>query len=197
VFRTQWSDPICVSLCRDGFSGDCVSENAAEYCYRELSVALSQQDIEQGEQLVQSGFARGNFNYRIEDIALNFVGTDVRDCSGSETPQACYASGNVQYSIVHDGDSFTVRNHRGENFAAQLFTGHIEHARGLATERYLTNPLSDADTSLISQYMRQEFKGRPLDGTLVFRVWEDEGFDFEKIQDVQLILKYRYWTRFD
>jgi hypothetical protein len=45
--------------------------------------------------------------------------------------------------------------------------------------------------------MRSEFKGRPLDGQFVIRVWEDDQFSFEKIQDVQLVLKYRYWTRFN
>jgi hypothetical protein len=31
----------------------------------------------------------------------------------------------------------------------------------------------------------------------VIRVWEEPGLEFEGIEDVQLVLNYRYWTRFD
>ncbi len=78
-----------------------------------------------------------------------------------------------------------------------MFDGNIEHARGLATERYLTNPLSNADDQLIKQYLRAEFQGRPLDGNFAVRVWEEPGVNFEAIKDVQLVVNYRYWTRFD
>lgn len=194
-FRADWVRR-CLTLCNNGFSGECPQTDAKEYCFMETSFDLSQKQIELGNQLTQSGFARGNFNYRIEDIAVNFVGTDLRSCENSDLPQTCFAAGFIPYSLVHTG-KYTVRNHAGESFDAKLYEGNIEHARGLATERYLSNPLSDADSSLLSQYMRSEFKGRPLDGQFVIRVWEDDQFSFEKIQDVQLVLKYRYWTRFN
>ena len=44
--------------------------------------------------------------------------------------------------------------------------------------------------------MRREFQGRPLDGTFVLRVWEEPGMNFDALEDVQLALEYRYWTRF-
>lgn len=186
----------CLNLCNNGFSGECPQTDAKEYCFMETSFNLNQKQIELGNQLTQSGFARGNFNYRIEDIAVNFVGTDLRSCESSDLPQTCFSAGFIPYSLIHGG-KYTVRNHAGESFDAKLYEGNIEHARGLATERYLSNPLSDADSSLLSQYMRSEFKGRPLDGEFTIRVWEDDQFSFEKIQDVQLVLKYRYWTRFN
>jgi hypothetical protein len=194
-FRTDWRRR-CLTLCNNGFGTDCPQTDAKEYCFMETSFDLSQKQIELGNQLTQSGFARGNFNYRIEDIAVNFVGTDLRSCENSDLPQTCFSAGFIPYSLIHTG-KYTVRNHMGESFDAKLYEGNIEHARGLATERYLSNPLSDADSSLLSQYMRGEFKGRPLDGQFVIRVWEDDQFSFEKIQDVQLVLKYRYWTRFN
>jgi hypothetical protein len=92
---------------------------------------------------------------------------------------------------------YLLRNHRGEDFQAPLYTGRIEHARGLAAERYLSNPVSGADTSLITPYLRGEFRGRPLHGTFVLKVWDDEGVSFEGIRDVQLVLDYRYRTRFE
>jgi hypothetical protein len=85
----------------------------------------------------------------------------------------------------------------GQDFKADLFTGNIEHARGLANERYITNPISSSDQSMINQYLRKEFQGRPLVGNFVLRVWDEDGLDFNSIQDVQLVLNYTYWTRFN
>jgi hypothetical protein len=40
-------------------------------------------------------------------------------------------------------------------------------------------------------------RGRPFDGTFVVRVWEDDSSQFFNIEDVQLVVGYRYWTRLD
>ncbi len=88
-------------------------------------------------------------------------------------------------------------NHRGEDYDAPLFTGRIEHGRGLVAERYLTNPLSSADRSLAEPYLHRELRGRPLDGTYVVRVWDEPGVRFDWIEDVQVLLNYIYWTRTD
>jgi hypothetical protein len=151
--------------------------------------------VEAGNLVRSAGFARGNFNYRIEEIGVNFVGTDVRSCSGSSTPSGCYSAAFVPYSMQHLGP-YQVRTYEGDDFQVHLFPGRIEQARGLGAERYLSNPLSSADHDLIRQYLRHEFNGRPLDGTFVLRVWDDEGVNFGAIADVQIVLKYRYWTRF-
>ena len=45
--------------------------------------------------------------------------------------------------------------------------------------------------------MRHEFEGRPLDGNFVVRIWDEDGVDFGSVQDLQLVLKYRYWTKFN
>src|SRR5690606_5853156 len=104
--------------------------------------------------------------------------------------------GYLPYSLYHTGPFF-VRNHAGNDFEALLFDGKIEHARGLAAERYISNPLSATDSQLISPYVRQEFRGRPLDGMFRIRIWDEEGVDFNQLQDVQLLINYRYWTRFN
>jgi len=185
----------CVRLCPDGFSRDCTT-TAQLHCYRETEFSLSQWALEAGYILNQSGFARGNFNYRIDDIALNFVGPGTRDCSNSDLPSTCHSAAFIPYSLEHRGP-YMVRNHKGEDVEVKLFTGTIEHARGLASERYLTNPLSTEDGELIESFRRGELRGRPLDGTYVLRVWEEPGVAFGAVQDVQIALKYRYWTRFD
>lgn len=98
-----------------------------------------------------------------ESLALNFVGTSIRSCQDANLPNTCYVAGFVPYSIEPDGPFF-VRNRAGDDYEALLFDGRIEHARGLALERYLSNPISSSDQRLINEYMRSEFSGRPLDG---------------------------------
>ncbi len=196
VFRASAWQVGCERLCADGYASQCDDSNAKSYCYHQASFGINQRDIQLGKVLNFSGFARGNFNYRIDSLALNFVGTGINDCSTSDSPTACAGAGFVPYSLAHVGP-FYVRNYRGDDFEAHLFDGNIEHARGLSTERYITNPISSSDQSLIDQYMRAEFQGRPLDGNFVIKVWDGDGTKFDAIQDVQLVLKYRYWTRFN
>jgi hypothetical protein len=193
VFRaTQWKSR-CERVCPAGFGGIC-PEDSLEQCYREASFFISQRAIETGEALVQSGFARGNFNYRFDSVAVNFVGTGLRACETSTSPSTCFGSGFVPYSLYHKGPYF-VRNHYGEDYRAHLFEGVIEHARGLAAERYLSNPIGKTDRELLEDFTRTEYQGRPLDGHFVLRVWEEPGVNFSALEDVQLILKYRYWSR--
>jgi hypothetical protein len=195
TFREQYWRRACVFECPDGYSTTCESV-AVRRCYRETSFSLSQRGLARGLPFRNAGFAQSNFNYRIGTVGLNFVGTGVQSCEGSSTPAACYANGFVQYSLYHQGP-FAVRNHFGQDFRVHLFPGRVERARGLATERYLGNPLGSADRDLMSQYDRTELLGRPMDGRFVLRVWEDAGIDFERIEDVQLLLNYYYWTRFN
>lgn len=197
VFRQKnWSERKCMRLCEDGYSDACDERAGKLECYRELRFRLDESRIENSEQFQASGFAKGNFNYRVEQLGVNFVGTGIRDCARSAAPASCYANGNVQYSIEHLGPFF-VRNHLGDDVEVKIFDGRIEHARGLATERYLTNPVSSSDRSLLEPYTRNEFQGRPLGGEYVLRVWDSPEVNFDRIEDVQFFLRYRYWTRQD
>lgn len=191
VFRTEW-ERGCTPLCPAGF-GDC--DLGVPHCYWELPFNITVDGIEQGGVLSQAGFAYGNYNYRFDWLAVNFVGTGVIDCTGSLSPETCYASANIPFSIEHVGP-YEVRNHEGAIYQAPLFTGYIEHGRGLAAERYITNPISTADRALLEPYAHRELRGRPLTGGFRLRVWDSDGADLGNLEDVQVILGYRYWTRF-
>ncbi|MBZ0118223.1 MAG: hypothetical protein K8H88_14570 [Sandaracinaceae bacterium] len=193
-FRSRAWSRNCLNLCANGFGRDCSSSSATPYCYWETSFTITQQDIEAGRTFQGASFARGNYNYRLDNIAVNFVGTGVRDCSRAELPSSCYASGFIPYTLLHEGP-YRVRNFRGEDYEAQLFSASIEHGRGLASERHITNPISSADRGLLDQYTHHQLRGRPLTGTYVLRVWDEPGLAFENIEDVQIVLGYDYWTR--
>jgi hypothetical protein len=195
TFRSKWTRD-CLTVCADGFSDTCAGGDSARSCFYQTKFDINQHDLQFGRLMQYGGFAKGNFNYRIHSLAVNFVGTAIRDCTTQTVTQPCYSAGFVPYSIDHTGPFF-VRNDAGTDFKALLFDGHIEHARGLALERYLTNPISSTDRGLLQDYTRMEFQGRPLDGSFVVRVWDDPGFDFNSVQDVQILLNYGYWTRFN
>lgn len=194
-FRQSWRQGQ-VPLCPDGFSGSCDPSKTTVHKYWEIPFSINQRDIESGRILSKAGFALGNFNYRIESIGVNFVGTGVKNCDSSSSPTTCYTNASVEYTLDHVGPYY-VRNEEGGTYESKLFTAHIEHARGLAAERYITNPISGTDQQLIGEYMRSELQGRPLDGSFVLRLWDGPGLFFDGIQDIQIVLKYRYWTRFD
>jgi hypothetical protein len=187
VARQGW-EQVCV-----GPADTCAG--ATERSYREFPFTITLPGLEQGSLLSQSGFASGNYNYRIENLAVNFVGTALRDCSKATLPSSCQANASIPFTIEHRGP-FTVRNHAGDVYDAKLFSGKIEHGRGLAAERYLTNPLSGADRGLIDPYTHHELRGRPLTGSFVLRVYDGDGIAFDNLQDIQIVLDYRYWTRF-
>ncbi len=191
-FRREGWVTGCVRTCRDGYDGTCPPEASEPRCYRETSFDISSDALERLLVSGDAGFAAGNYNYRIESIAVNLVGTGLRDCTGGGGSSGRFASGNVSYTLLHQG-AFLVRNALGSLYEAPVFPGRIESARALAAERYLTNPLSSADRSLVEPYLRQEFQGRPMGGTLVLRVWDDPRFVFERLEDVQLLVNYRYW----
>lgn len=193
LFRSHWRYD-CERLCPDGFGTSCAPEVTREACFWQLDVPITNHAIANSQIFALSGFARGNFNHRVDTISANFVGSGSRLCSDSSTPSTCYSAGWIPYSIEHVGP-YPVRNYAGDEFNADLFTGRIEHARGLAVERYITNPLSSADAALLSQFTQRQFRGRPLTGTYRIRVWDEPGVNFAGIEDVQLVLGYRYWTR--
>lgn len=188
----------CDLVCADGFGPTCESGDgrAAERCFRETTFTISLDAIERGELIPSGSLALGNFNYRHLSLGLNVVGTAIRDCSESRTPDTCFSSGFLPFSLRHD-TPYRVRNHRGESYDAPLFVGNMEYGKALVAERFLTNPVSSADRTLMQDFVRGEFLGRPLDGQYTLRIWDAEGFDWEKVEDIQILLDYRYWTRFE
>jgi hypothetical protein len=193
-FREESWTYSCEELCDLGFSGSCPESERTRYCFWETSFSLSEESIQRSASLAASGFARGNFNYRADTVAVNFVGTASRQCQDASLPSTCHSAGFIPYSLEHFGP-YTVYGHDGREYESSLFTGRIEHARGLAAERYISNPISGADQALIGQYTQSQFRGRPLTGTYRLRVWDEPGVNFRGIEDVQVVLGYRYWTR--
>ncbi|MGE0792483.1 MAG: hypothetical protein AB7S26_42830 [Sandaracinaceae bacterium] len=202
AFRLAWRYD-CAELCSGGFSGHCAPGEAPQrFCYWEVPFNLDEDRLLSRGGGFGGGFAFGNYNYRSGDIGVNVVGTGVRRC-GEGSLDACASTGAVPFSLIHtppgpvsiSGGSYTIRAHDGTLHSVNLFDGRIESGRALAAERYLSNPLSSADASLINDYMRGELRGRPMTGNYRLIIWDNGDVNFGAIEDVQLLWRYRYFTR--
>jgi hypothetical protein len=194
IFRSRGFRRECLRVCPDGLQSSCPDARSTEYCFWETDFSISQRAIDRGLVFARSGFARGNFNYRTESLGLNVVGSAARVCADESLPSTCYSAGYVPFSLEHLGP-YPVRNYLGQEYNAPLFPGVIEHSRAVALERYVSNPISSADRALIDPYVQRQFRGRPLAGNYRLRIWDEPGVNFDGIEDIQVILNYRYWTR--
>jgi hypothetical protein len=145
---------------------------------------------------LEGRIAQGNFNYRHADVALNLVGSGVHDCSGSGSA-GCYGSGYVEYTLEHDGSGVGIVGHDEQVRVFDFGIGAISRGKALATERYITMPIAGNDQSALSQpgILKPEMRGRPLDGHYRLRIYDTPALRWERLEDIQIVLKYRYWSR--
>jgi hypothetical protein len=172
--------------------------DASSRCFYELSkpFLIDTKGLGTGESRLDGRLAAGNFNYRHITVAVNLVGTGVHDCEGASSP-ACYGSAFIEYTLNHDAYNADIINHTGATQSFNFGSAAINHGKSLAAERYVTFPVSSADQGLLSQsgVEKAEFRGRPLDGSYRLRIWDSPGLTWNRLEDIQVILKYRYWSK--
>jgi hypothetical protein len=196
--RERFLERRCESICPAGIGRDCNDEDAiGSACFFESSFGLGLEQIERGELIPSAQIALGNYNYRHDLVAVNLVGTNVRDCSESEEPATCYSNAFIPFTLVHEGDDIPIRNHDGETVPFDFERAFIEHGKALASEVVLTNPVTGSAETLLGSYYKQELRGRPLMGHYTLRIWDDPALNWDNVEDVQLVFRYRYWTRFE
>jgi len=166
-------------------------------CFYELNdpVIIDTIQLNSSKSPLQGKLAAGNFNYRHITVALNLAGTALVDCS-KDGDQSCYGSGYLEYTLDHDAFLVNVLGYDNKSAPFNFGSAAINHGKGLAAERYMTIPLSGADSALLAQpsIEKPEFRGRPLDGSYHLRIWDRPGLTWEHLEDVQLVLRYRYWS---
>jgi hypothetical protein len=173
---------------------DCSERGGIEYYQLPFSFSIA--DMEQGKIIKDFQIAVGNYNYRVVDLGLNFVGSNVKDCELDDANrEACYANMFLPYSMSQDGH-VQLRDHHQQILEFGMPTGQINSAKGIAAERYLTIPLSSTDQTAITPYLKKEFRGRPLEGSYILRVYSVPSLAWDNLEDIQLLIHYRYWTAF-
>ncbi len=169
------------------------SENI-EYFETDFSISLS--GIMQGKILRQDQFAVGNYNYRLKELGVNLVGSNVKDCSlDPGAGSACYQNQFIPYDLTHGGHVEILDYERKTN-QYTMSTGVIHYGKALAAERILTNPMSATDSVLLEPYKKSEFSGRPVQGSYILRIYNVPGLRWVNVEDIQIYMNYRYWSAF-
>lgn len=191
-------------------SGDCAKgsaqafRNAFDYrcdakaCFYELRepFIIDTRLIDSAESKLIGKIAEGNYNFRHIQVALNVVGTGVLDCSKNPVP-SCYGSGYLEYTLRHNAFATPVINYLAEAPEFNFGSAAINRGKALAAERFITLPIGSADQALLGQPQttKNEYRGRPLSGSYNLRVYDSPSLVWNQVEDVQVVLTYRYWSR--
>lgn len=137
---------------------------------------------------------QNRFNGRWDRLAVNIVGTGVKDCSLAADPSGCYSQAFIPFSLTHVGPAW-VTDYDGIWHQQDLPPGKIEAGKALAAELWL-DPLKDGwSTSYISAVARTEFAFRPLGGAYELELEVGPEVNLDRIERIQLLLGSHYWVK--
>jgi hypothetical protein len=181
--------PIAASKLRAAFERRC----EAGACFYELTrpLAINTESLHDGASPLAGKLARGNHNYRHVTLGVNLVGQGLIDCGGT-----CQGVGYVEYDLEHNARYAGILDRNGGVRPFDFGIAGIRHGKGLAMERFLSFPLSSVDEGLLRQagIEKPELRGRPLDGKYRLRVYESPQLRWSRLEDIQIVLQYRYWS---
>jgi hypothetical protein len=167
-------------------------------CYFELKdlLTIDTQALNEGASSLVGKLAPGNYNYRNNTIAVNVVGTGVIDCSQSNDT-SCNGSAYVQYDLQHGAYDIPIDDYEGGVRCFDFGSGAINSGKALASERFITLPMSSADRDLIgvSPFLKPDFMGRPLSGSYRLRIRDEPQLVWQNVNDIQIVMNYSYWSR--
>lgn len=185
---------------RNLFVHDCEADGR---CYWELATPfripvtlLSRADLPEGSA------GRTRYNHRLGQLALNVVGSGVRDCEGTADYASCASAQSVEYTLEHDGAGARLYGLESSAFAAGPYPFSFGKAsltgRAIAAERNFSY-LSTADRSIAFSggVGKGDFDGRPIDGGTFYRlrIWDTPELRWDRVDDIQVLLTYRYWSK--
>lgn len=172
--------------------------NADKVCHYELvaPIVIDTKGVAEGRSRLAGKLAAGNFNFRHITLAVNLAGTGVYDCSANPS-QSCFGSAFIEYTIDHDAFQAGIVGWNGDVQTFNFGSAGINHAKALAAEKYITLPMGSGDQNLLAQpgIEKPEYRGRPLDGSYRIKIWDSPYLVWNRLEDVQVILKYRYWSK--
>jgi hypothetical protein len=183
-----------------GFTRKCeggLASGTAPACYYELNhnIVIDAESHNSGFGGLVGQVGVGNMNLRHVDVGLNVVGTGVLDCSLSGG-SGCYDSAFLEYDLQHTAYDAAIQNAQNQTVCFNFGSAQIRSGKAVAAERVLTLPLSGGDAQLLqSPAFTKELAGRPLSGVYRLRIKESPALVFNQIEDIQLVLHYRYWSK--
>jgi hypothetical protein len=134
------------------------------------------------------------FNARWNRIAVNLVGTGIKDCTKAADALGCYSSSFVPYNLSHVGPSWVV-DFAGSWRTLNVPVGQINQAKALSAEQWL-NPVTNGwSQPYVQAIERHEFAERPLDGTYQLELDVAPEVQLGSIDRVQVLADTSYWVR--
>lgn len=172
--------------------------DATKQCYYELvaPIVVDTNGLASGKSRLNGKLAAGNFNFRHITLAVNLVGTGIYDCTANPS-QSCFGSAFIEYTLDHDAFQAGVIGWNGNVQTFNFGSAGINHGKALTAEKYITLPIGSGDQNLLAQpgIEKPEYRGRPLDGSYRLRIWDSPYLMWNRLEDIQVILKYRYWSK--
>ena len=133
-------------------------------------------------------------NVRWGPLAVNVVGSGVRDCSRAVDPKSCFAQGFINFDLNHVGSPW-IADYDGVWRTQNMPPGRIEGGKALAAELWL-DPLKDGwSTSYIAPVARSEWQLRPLGGTYEIELNVTPDVVIDRIDRVQLLVGSTSWVK--
>jgi hypothetical protein len=133
------------------------------------------------------------YNARWDKLAVNIVGTGVKNCALAADPQGCQNSVYVPYDLTQVGPSWVTDYDENWRYLDTPI-GQIEQGKALANAVWL-DPVLDVWTQApVEPIARTEYAQRPLGGaySLVFAVAPEVQLD--SIERVQLLVGSDAWV---
>jgi hypothetical protein len=134
------------------------------------------------------------FNARWNRLAVNLVGTGIKDCTKAQDPLGCYSSSYIPFNLTQTGPSWVV-DYSGEWRTLNVPVGQVNLGKALVAEQWL-DPISNGwSEPYVQAVQREEFSERPLDGTYVLELELAPEVDLDNIERIQILTDTSYWVR--
>ena len=133
------------------------------------------------------------YNARWTQLAVNVVGTGVKDCTLAADPLSCYSQGFLRFDLRQTGSPW-VTEFSGRWRSLGLPPGRIENGKALAAELWL-DPLKEGwNTDYISAVARTELFERPMGGSYTLEIVVGPEVILNRIERIQLLAGSDAWV---
>jgi hypothetical protein len=132
-------------------------------------------------------------NVRWRPLAVNIVGTGIRDCERSRDPVQCYSESFLRYDLSHAGPAWAA-NHNQSWRLIDMPTAFVEGGKALSLEEWLDPVNVSWSSSFVSNVSRSELLGRPVSGSYLLTLELPDDVVLSRIQRVQILSENDYWV---
>ncbi|MGC4070656.1 MAG: hypothetical protein QM784_39490 [Polyangiaceae bacterium] len=103
-------------------------------------------------------------NVRWRRLAVNLVGTGIRECGKATDSMTCYTNPYIRYNLSHVGPSWQT-NYSLNWRNIDITSAHIESGKALAAEEWLEPVVNSWNMPYVANVARGELFGRPAAGS--------------------------------